>query len=51
MFQLKQFADKPKIRWSVLGTSAISKTVSKAIQESPDAILYAIGSRQISSRY
>jgi predicted dehydrogenase len=49
MFQLNQFADKPKIKWGVLGTSAISRTVSKAIQESPDAILSAIGSRQISN--
>lgn len=50
MLKLKLFEEQPKkIKWGVLGTSAISKTVSKAIQQSPDAILYAVGSRRMSS--
>lgn len=50
MFKLELFTDQPKkIKWGILGTSTISKTVSKAIQQSPDAIVYAIGSRQMAS--
>jgi predicted dehydrogenase len=50
MFQSKLFADhSKKIKWGVLGTSPISKTVSEAIQQSPDSIVYAVGSRHMSS--
>lgn len=49
MFKLKVFSNQPqKIKWGILGTSAISKTVSKVIQQSPAALLYAVGSRQMS---
>lgn len=50
MFKTQFFVNQSKkIKWAVLGTSTISKTVAKAIQQSPNAILYAVGSRQMSS--
>lgn len=36
---------KTAIKWGILGTSAISATLAKAIQESPTSELIAIASR------
>lgn len=37
------------IRWGILGTSPISETMAKAIQESENGELYAVGSRSLAT--